>query len=84
MTKTKFKNMTKAFFDYTLIRLNESATWRGIVLMLAAIGSGIEPDKAELFIVWGLFFSGAIGAVMGQRLRKNSRSTDRQQNEQLL
>ena len=48
--------------SYILARLQENSTWRGLSLIVGAMGAHLEPDKAELFIFAGLMFSGLIGA----------------------
>jgi hypothetical protein len=48
---------------YILERLKEPSTWRGIVLLLTAIGVPIAPGMADMIISAGLAVTGLIGAV---------------------
>ena len=48
---------------YVLERLKEASTWRGIVLLLTAVGVPIAPGVADLIISAGLALTGLIGAV---------------------
>jgi hypothetical protein len=48
---------------YVLERLKEPSTWRGIVLLLTAIGVPIAPGMADMIISAGLAVTGLIGAV---------------------
>jgi hypothetical protein len=48
---------------YILERLKEPSTWRGIVLLLTAIGVPIAPGMADMIISAGLAVAGLIGAV---------------------
>lgn len=83
MTKAQLMSVLLVLKDYVLARLNETSTWRGIVLMLAAFGVSISPDQMELIVTMGLFVSGAIGAIFGERFNSMSRSTDKPNQEPL-
>jgi hypothetical protein len=48
---------------YVLERLKEPSTWRGIVLLLTAVGVPIAPGMADMIISAGLAVAGLIGAV---------------------
>lgn len=45
---------------YILERLEEPSTWRGIVLLLTALGVQLEPHQIEAIIPVGLAIVGAI------------------------
>ena len=47
--------------DYLLARAKESSTWRGIILMLTAIGVPIAPAMADAIVSVGLAVAGLIG-----------------------
>jgi hypothetical protein len=44
-------------------RLKEASTWRGIVLILTALGVPILPEMAETIITIGIAVTGIIGVV---------------------
>lgn len=44
-------------------RLSESSTWRGIILILTALGVPILPAMADTIITIGLALTGIIGVV---------------------
>lgn len=49
--------------SYILERLKEPSTWRGITLLLTALGIPLAPGVADLVISAGLAVTGLIGAV---------------------
>jgi hypothetical protein len=49
--------------SFILERLVEASTWRGIVLVLTAIGVPIAPQVADLIVSSGLGIAGLIGAL---------------------
>jgi hypothetical protein len=49
--------------SYILMRLKEPSTWRGITLLLTALGIPLAPGVADLVISAGLAVTGLIGAV---------------------
>tara|TARA_R110000868_G_scaffold96010_7_gene264131 strand:- start:440 stop:607 length:168 start_codon:yes stop_codon:yes gene_type:complete len=51
--------MSKYFFD----RAKEPSTWRGLVMLLTAIGIPIAPDLANAIITAGLALVGVIGVA---------------------
>lgn len=48
---------------YVLERLKEPSTWRGITLLLTALGVPLAPGVADAVIAAGLAVAGLIGAV---------------------
>lgn len=48
---------------YILDRAKEPSTWRGLVLLLTAIGVPIAPAMAEAIISVGLAVAGLIGVA---------------------
>lgn len=49
--------------NYILARLTEASTWRGIVLILTALGVSLSPDQAEAVVTVGLAVAGAAGVA---------------------
>lgn len=49
--------------SYLLERLKEPSTWRGITLLLTALGVPLAPGVADLVISAGLAVTGLIGAL---------------------
>lgn len=47
--------------DYLLQRAKEPSSWRGVILILTAIGVPIAPAMAESIISAGLAIAGLIG-----------------------
>jgi len=48
---------------YLLSRLREPSTWRGLFLLLTALGVQIRPDLWEAIVTVGLALVGAVGVV---------------------
>lgn len=48
---------------YILARAKEASTWRGVILLLTAIGVPVAPALAESIITAGLAIAGLIGVV---------------------
>ena len=46
--------------NYLLDRLNENSTWRGILLVLTALGVSLSPQHQEAIVAAGLGIVGAI------------------------
>ena len=44
-------------------RLKESSTWRGLTMLLTALGISVHPDLMEQIIVAGTGIAGVIGIV---------------------
>lgn len=53
--------------DYLLDRMREPSTWRGVVLLLTALGVPLAPGVADAIIAAGLGVAGLIGAVVPDR-----------------
>lgn len=54
---------TAAAKRFLLDRAREGSTYRGIVLILTAVGVALSPAQKEAIISFGLFLSGLIGAL---------------------
>ena len=48
---------------YMIERMKEPSTWRGIVLLLTAIGVPVAPAMAEAIVSVGLAVAGLIGVA---------------------
>lgn len=48
---------------YILERMKEPSTWRGLILLLTAVGVPVAPALADSIISVGLAVAGLIGAV---------------------
>jgi hypothetical protein len=49
--------------QYILDRAKEPSTWRGIILLLTAIGVPVAPALAESIVSVGLAIAGLVGVV---------------------
>lgn len=49
--------------NWILARLREPSTWRGIVLLLTALGIRIQPDVWEYIAAAGMAIAGLIGVL---------------------
>ena len=49
---------------YILERMKEPSTWRGLTLLLTALGVPLAPGLSDAIIAAGLGLAGLIGAVM--------------------
>ena len=47
--------------DYLIDRAKEPSTWRGVILLLTALGVPIAPALAESIISVGLALTGVVG-----------------------
>ena len=57
--------------DYALTRLSEPSTWRGITLLLTALGIGLDPEQATAITGAGLAIVGVINVF-----KKDAKSPD--------
>lgn len=53
--------------DYLLNRAKEASTWRGIILLLTAIGVPVAPAMADAIVSIGLAFAGAVGVFTSDK-----------------
>lgn len=49
--------------NYILSRAKEPSTWRGIIMLLTAIGIPVAPQMAEAIVTTGLGVAGLIGVI---------------------
>ena len=57
-------------WGYILDRLREASTWRGIILLLTALGIQLEPEQATAIVSAGLALSGLIAVLTKDKLTK--------------
>ena len=53
-----------------LARLSENSTWRGIVLILTAIGAVTNPAHGEAIVQAGLLIAGMLAAIMPDQIKR--------------
>ena len=49
--------------DYLLDRAKEPSTWRGVVLLLTALGVPMAPEMANAIVSLGLAVAGMVGVL---------------------
>ena len=52
--------------NYLLERLTENSTWRGIIMLLTAVGVQLDPAQANAIIAAGLALVGIINVFRKQ------------------
>lgn len=52
---------------YILDRAKEPSTWRGIILVLTAVGVPVAPALSEAIITFGLGLAGLVGVVSADK-----------------
>lgn len=55
---------------YLYERLKEPSTWRGVIMLVTAIGIPLAPAQAESIVSIGLASVGAIGAFVPDLIKK--------------
>lgn len=53
--------------QYILDRAKEPSTWRGLILVLTALGIPIAPQLSDAIIATGLAVAGLVGAATPDR-----------------
>lgn len=53
--------------NYLINRAKEASTWRGIILILTAIGVPVAPAMAEAIVSVGLALAGAVGVFTADK-----------------
>lgn len=51
-------------FLYIIARAQEPTTWRGLALLITALGIAIKPDQLAAITAAGMALAGAIGAFV--------------------
>ena len=62
--------------SYIMGRLREPSSYPAMILILSAIGMHFSPEQKEAIIMIGLFVAGLIGAILPDRVGKNTRAED--------
>lgn len=52
---------------YILDRAKEPSTWRGIILVLTAVGIPVAPALSEAIVTFGLGLAGLVGVVTADK-----------------
>ena len=52
------------FLEKVGVRFNEASTWRGIVLIVTALGVHLTPDQTGAIVTAGLALAGLLGAFL--------------------
>lgn len=53
--------------NYLINRAKEASTWRGIILLLTAVGVPIAPAMADAIVSIGLALAGAVGVLAADK-----------------
>lgn len=61
------KAKMKGTLNYILERLNEPSTWRGLILVVTALGIKLAPDQALGIITAGLAIVGLINTFRNEK-----------------
>lgn len=61
---------------YVRDRLKEPSTYPAMILVLSAVGHTLAPEQKEAIMVIGIFVAGMIGAILPDRISKNTRVDD--------
>lgn len=48
---------------YVVNRAKEASTWRGVIMLLTAVGLKITPEMADAIISVGIAVAGAVGVL---------------------
>jgi hypothetical protein len=56
--------------EYILARLAENSTWRGIILLLTALGINLNPDQSGAIIGSGLSLVGLINVFRKDKIKE--------------
>ena len=48
---------------YVVNRAKEASTWRGVVMLMTAVGLNISPEMADAIIGVGIAVAGAVGVL---------------------
>ena len=64
----RWKARTRRILQFLMDRAQESATWRGVILVLTGIGVKLAPDLIEAIVAGGLILAGILGAAFPQRI----------------
>ena len=51
------------FKTYVVNRAKEASTWRGVIMLLTALGLNLSPEMADAIISVGIAVAGAVGVL---------------------
>jgi H+/gluconate symporter-like permease len=63
MTDTTFSGRAGRVLRYLIARLQESSTWRGLVLLATAAGGTFKPEQVDAIVLIGVALAGAIAVA---------------------
>ena len=49
---------------FVVARLREASTWRGVVLVITALGGALNPTQAEAIVLAGMAIAGMVGVLL--------------------
>lgn len=49
---------------YVVNRAKEASTWRGVIMLLTAVGLNISPEMADAIISVGIAVAGLVGMLL--------------------
>jgi hypothetical protein len=58
---------------YVIARLQESATWRGLILIATALGAKGRPETWEAIVTGGLLLAGLVAVAFPDRVPDDRR-----------
>jgi len=59
--------MRKRVMGYVLARMAEASTWRGVVVIITAMGVHLSPDQVAGILTAGLGLSGLVGVMFADK-----------------
>ena len=62
-------NVLKRLWPKVGVALNEPSTWRGLIMILTALGLGLTHEQQEAIVIAGLAVSGALGLFIKDNKR---------------
>ena len=67
MTKKRWAEIRERLKVYAIKRGQEASTYRGIVMILTAVGTQISPTTQEAIIAFGLLAAGLVGVIFSDQ-----------------
>ena len=58
---------TAAAKAFILARLQEPSTWRGLILIVTALGANVKPELGEAIVTAGLMLAGLVAVAFPDR-----------------
>jgi hypothetical protein len=66
----KTETVFQRIIGFIVLRMQEMSTWRGVVLVLSATGSAIQPQYTEAIIAGGMLVAGLLGMIFPDAVKK--------------